>query len=509
MPRFGFAQLLCFVLLSGAFLVFGSERSEADEGLASWYGPGFEGRKTASGEVYDPNGYTAAHKTLPFGTELIVSYGDRSVPVTVNDRGPFLGTRELDLSHAAARDLGLVPEGANYVEYEVVGSPGTEPSQQVAQPPVPSQAAAQQPGLPQGVAQQPTPSQGAVQQPEFAQGAAPQPNLTQQAAQQPAPLSQGAAQPTAQPILSRGTAQEQLVPLQGVAQEGPALTQEAAQLSQGTPQQPNPVQEAAQRSNPLRGATQQPGLVQGTTEDSRPPAQPGLSGNGAPQPPLTQGTTQQPNLSQGAAQQPDLSQGTAQQPTLSQGATQEPRITQGAAQQPATQGVVQQPGLTEADGGYREGYSDYPSSYPAAQDEANGGTYVVQPGDTLAQIGAQLGIPAADLARYNGITDPDVIYGGQPLYFLTLENGPVGAGSNPATNDAAIYNPLEAVNNTPIAGPEGAGNYVQTGRSDVAPSFTSENGELWVPYWTVTSGGVVFGGERRMLPATGGGYRGG
>lgn len=133
---------------------------------------------------------------------------------------------------------------------------------------------------------------------------------------------------------------------------------------------------------------------------------------------------------------------------------------------------------------------------------------MVQPGDTLTQIGAQLGIPADHLARYNGITDPDVIYSGQPLYFLALENGPVGAGSNPATNDTAIYNPLEAVNNTPIADPEGAGNYAQTGRGDVAASFTSENGELWVPYWTVTSGGVVFGGERRMLPPTGGSYRG-
>src|SRR5918997_7150750 len=120
LPRFGFARLLCLMLLTGAFLVLGSDRSEADEGLVSWYGPGLEGRKMASGEAYDPNGYTAAHKTLPFGTGLIVTYGERSVPVRVNDRGPFLGTRELDLSQAAARALGLIRDGVGYVEYDVV-----------------------------------------------------------------------------------------------------------------------------------------------------------------------------------------------------------------------------------------------------------------------------------------------------------------------------------------------------------------------------------------------------
>jgi rare lipoprotein A len=111
------SRLLWIVLLACAFLALGNDRAEAREGLASWYGPGFKGLPTASGEPYDPHGYTAAHKTLPLGTDLVVNYGGRSVQVTVNDRGPYVGARELDLSRAAARDLGLTRVGVDYVEY--------------------------------------------------------------------------------------------------------------------------------------------------------------------------------------------------------------------------------------------------------------------------------------------------------------------------------------------------------------------------------------------------------
>ena len=78
-------------------------------GHASWYGPGFHGKKTASGEVYDQNAMTAAHKTLPFGTNLRVTNtaNGRSVVVRVNDRGPFVAGRDLDLSRAAAQQLGF------------------------------------------------------------------------------------------------------------------------------------------------------------------------------------------------------------------------------------------------------------------------------------------------------------------------------------------------------------------------------------------------------------------
>jgi rare lipoprotein A len=111
------SRLLWVLLLTCAFLAWGGDRAEAREGLASWYGPGFNGLSTASGEPFDPRGYTAAHRTLPLGTDLVVSYMGRSVEVTVNDRGPYVGGRELDLSRAAARDIGLTRVGVDYVEY--------------------------------------------------------------------------------------------------------------------------------------------------------------------------------------------------------------------------------------------------------------------------------------------------------------------------------------------------------------------------------------------------------
>ena len=115
--RLKLSRLLWTLLLACAFLALGSGCAEAKTGLASWYGPGFEGLPTASGEPYDPYGYTVAHKTMPLGTELMVSYGGRSVQVTVNDRGPYVGARELDLSRGAAEAIGLTQAGVDYVEY--------------------------------------------------------------------------------------------------------------------------------------------------------------------------------------------------------------------------------------------------------------------------------------------------------------------------------------------------------------------------------------------------------
>ena len=83
--------------------------------LASWYGPGFHGRTTANGERYDMHGLTAAHKTLPFGTKLEVCY-QGCTTVRINDRGPFIGARELDLSYGAAQAVGLVAPGVANVE---------------------------------------------------------------------------------------------------------------------------------------------------------------------------------------------------------------------------------------------------------------------------------------------------------------------------------------------------------------------------------------------------------
>ena len=81
------------------------------EGIASWYGPGFEGNPTASGQIFDSRLYTAASKELPLGSWLHVSHEGRGVVVLVNDRGPYVDGRILDLSHAAAQAIGITGLG--------------------------------------------------------------------------------------------------------------------------------------------------------------------------------------------------------------------------------------------------------------------------------------------------------------------------------------------------------------------------------------------------------------
>jgi rare lipoprotein A len=93
-------------------------------GTASWYGPGFHGKKTSSGEVFDMHGFTAAHRTMPFGTTLKVKNREngRWTQVKVNDRGPFVRGRILDLSYGAAKELDMIGTGTALVEIQVVGS---------------------------------------------------------------------------------------------------------------------------------------------------------------------------------------------------------------------------------------------------------------------------------------------------------------------------------------------------------------------------------------------------
>nr|WP_279232081.1 septal ring lytic transglycosylase RlpA family protein [Thermus albus] len=90
------------------------------EGLAVWYGPGFHGKRTASGEVYDMHALTAAHPSLPFGTRVRVTNlkNGRSVVVRINDRGPFGGRYIIDLSYAAAKAIGAL--SATRVRVEVL-----------------------------------------------------------------------------------------------------------------------------------------------------------------------------------------------------------------------------------------------------------------------------------------------------------------------------------------------------------------------------------------------------
>ncbi|WP_169391486.1 septal ring lytic transglycosylase RlpA family protein [Psychrobacter ciconiae] len=94
-------------------------------GLASWYGRQFHGRKTASGDVFDMNGLTAAHRSLPLNCYVKVTNKDngKSVVVKVNDRGPFHGNRVMDLSYGAAKQLGIASKGVGNVSIERVSGP--------------------------------------------------------------------------------------------------------------------------------------------------------------------------------------------------------------------------------------------------------------------------------------------------------------------------------------------------------------------------------------------------
>jgi len=112
-------------LLPMALLLVGSACAAKPviTGQASWYGPGFAGRPTASGETFRPSRRTAAHKTLPFGTVVRVTHAEtgRSVRVVINDRGPYVGERIIDLSKRAARRIGMLDEGVATVELRIVG----------------------------------------------------------------------------------------------------------------------------------------------------------------------------------------------------------------------------------------------------------------------------------------------------------------------------------------------------------------------------------------------------
>lgn len=120
---------ITFALILGAGLATTSlvpsavAAASTSVGVASWYGPGFHGRLTANGERYDMYAMTAAHKTLQFGTKVKVTNHDngKSVVVRINDRGPFVGGRVIDLSRSAADAIGMVGPGTAPVTVEVVG----------------------------------------------------------------------------------------------------------------------------------------------------------------------------------------------------------------------------------------------------------------------------------------------------------------------------------------------------------------------------------------------------
>ncbi|NJD31446.1 MAG: septal ring lytic transglycosylase RlpA family protein [Gammaproteobacteria bacterium] len=122
-PRSRGRSLLAFAVLALA-LPFGVARAGVQEGSISWYGARFHDRPTASGEIFDSKALTMAHPTLPFGTKVRVTNlrNGRSVVVTVNDRGPFVGHRIADLSQAAASVLGMLRRGVAMARIEVIGN---------------------------------------------------------------------------------------------------------------------------------------------------------------------------------------------------------------------------------------------------------------------------------------------------------------------------------------------------------------------------------------------------
>jgi rare lipoprotein A len=111
----GIIVLIVLMTLSPVF-------ASAESGFASWYGGKFHGRITSSGEVFNTNDLTAAHRTLPFGTIVKVTNLDngKSVQVKINDRGPFVRGRIIDLSRAAAIQLGMIDSGVAHVSLQIV-----------------------------------------------------------------------------------------------------------------------------------------------------------------------------------------------------------------------------------------------------------------------------------------------------------------------------------------------------------------------------------------------------
>lgn len=110
-------MLLTLALVGGLL----AGRLESHTGIASWYGPGFYGLRTASGEVFKQSGLTAAHRSLPFGTKVLVSNlkNGRYVWVIINDRGPYVKDRIIDLSRKAAEKIDLISTGTEQVRITI------------------------------------------------------------------------------------------------------------------------------------------------------------------------------------------------------------------------------------------------------------------------------------------------------------------------------------------------------------------------------------------------------
>ena len=230
-----FAMLIVFSAVSPVLAQVSSAGTYRQEGIASWYGSEYDGRLTASGEIFDSTQFTAAHPTLPFGTLLTVTntYNNLNVIVRVNDRGPFVATRIIDLSMAAAEALDMLTTGTAMVIVESESVPGLGQ--------IPESAPA--------LVQAPAQTAPVVTQPE-------------QPPAQPAPAVTQPVQPPAQPAPVQ-PAPTVTQPVQPPAQPAPVVTQ---------PVQPAPTQPAPVVTQPVQPAPAQPAPV--VTQPVQPLAQP-------------------------------------------------------------------------------------------------------------------------------------------------------------------------------------------------------------------------------------------
>ena len=128
-PRSRYGNPPSYVVFGRRYVTKTSSAGHVERGLASWYGKQFHGRRTSSGEPYDMYAMTAAHRTLPLPTYVRVTNleNGRSAVVRVNDRGPFHGSRVIDLSYSAARKLGVVHQGTAMVEVRAIDPRRSDP----------------------------------------------------------------------------------------------------------------------------------------------------------------------------------------------------------------------------------------------------------------------------------------------------------------------------------------------------------------------------------------------
>jgi rare lipoprotein A len=117
-PKARYGNMRSYVVFGKTYYPKKTSRNHTERGIASWYGPKFHGKKTSSGEIYDMHRMTAAHKTLPLPTYALVTNleNGRDLIVRINDRGPFVGDRIIDLSYAAAKHLGVDKQGTAMVQ---------------------------------------------------------------------------------------------------------------------------------------------------------------------------------------------------------------------------------------------------------------------------------------------------------------------------------------------------------------------------------------------------------